>query len=459
VRATTEGTTEPRRNDQGDVDDARLDAETRLRKIEEELRFRVGLEALVTSMSTRLLGVHLDELPGVVEDGLGQLSRYFGVDRAYALKVDQNFVFDLNVEWWADDVPHRTTAVFDRPREAQRFWLRTLRSGSVVHIPDVDDAGDAAPGAVEALQHDGVRSILFLSMLARGTTVGFLGLEARRTTRRWSEESIALMRTVGELFVSAVERSRAEQALYMTARELEQRNDELERSNRELEQFASIVSHDLKSPLQVVRGFIELLGRDGETVSEADTRTYIAAALRGAERMDRLIDDLLAFSRAGQRPVTFDPVDLDHLVNEVLADEERLIAHADVSVDVDPLPTVAGDQTQLFQLLGNLVNNAIKFRRTDVPAEIRIHSRDDGDRWTVRVEDNGVGVERRHREDIFGMFTRVHPGDRPGSGIGLAVCARVVANHNGHIWVEDGPDGGSAFCFTLSKQPEAAAVS
>jgi signal transduction histidine kinase len=296
---------------------------------------------------------------------------------------------------------------------------------------------------------------LFLSMLARGTTVGFIGLEARRTTRRWSDESIALMRTVGELFVSAVERSRAEQALYVTARELEQRNEELERSNRELEQFASIVSHDLKSPLQVVRGFIELLGRDDEQVSAADTQTYIAAALRGAQRMDRLIDDLLAYSRAGQRPASFDPVDLDHLTKEVLANADPFITQADVSVSVGRLPTVAGDPTQLFQLLENLVNNAIKFRRTDTAAELHISARDDGDRWTIRVEDNGMGVERRHREEIFNMFTRVHPGDRPGSGIGLAVCARVVANHNGHIWVEDGPDGGSAFCFTLSKRPDA----
>ncbi|HEY2815057.1 MAG TPA: ATP-binding protein [Acidimicrobiales bacterium] len=408
---------------------------------------------MVTALSTKLLGVHIDDLPAVVEEGLGQLCGYFNVDRAYALKVDQSFTFELNVEWWAPGIVQQTTPVAELPIEAQRFWVRTLRSGKVVHIPDVDDAHDAAVGAGEALRHDGVRSILFLPLISRGTTAGFLGLEARRGTRAWSDESIALMRTVGELFVSAVERSRAEQALAEAARELERRNDELERSNRELEQFASIVSHDLKSPLQVVRGFVELLGREAAVSSSADVQTYVGAALRGAERMDRLIDDLLAYSRAGQRPDAFVPVDLNEVVDEVLADSAAYITAADATVEVEPMPTVAGDETQLRQLLQNLINNAVKFRRNDVTATVRLRAAEHDDRWTIRVEDNGIGVERRNREEIFGMFVRVSQGDQPGSGIGLAVCARVVTNHGGHIWVEDGIGGGSAFCFSLSKHP------
>jgi len=446
----------PMSGDGNGRDRARLDTEARLRQTEADLRFLLGLEGLVTSMSTRLLGVHLDELPAVVEADLGELCNYFGVDRAYALKVDQNFVFDLNVEWWRPDVPQKTTPVLELPIDAQRFWYRVLRSGRVVHIPDLDDAGEAAAGAKPALLRDGVQSILFLPLLARGTTVGFLGLEARRTKCSWSEESIALMRTVGELFVNAVERSRAEQALELAALELEQRNEELERSNRDLEQFASIVSHDLKSPLQVVRGFVELLGRDFGTATATEIETYVNAALRGTERMDRLIDDLLAYSRAGQRPATFAPLDLNELMSEVVADSAPLTSETDASITVEPLPVVAGDFTQLRQLLQNLLTNAVKFRRPDVTPEVSVRASDDEREWTIRVEDNGLGVEPDDRERIFGMFNRVHQGDRPGSGIGLAVCERVVANHGGHIWVEDGTDGGSAFCFTLSKHPDAA---
>ncbi len=263
------------------------------------------------------------------------------------------------------------------------------------------------------------------------------------------------MRTVGELFVSAVERSRAEAALAVTARELEQRNEALERSNRELEQFASIVSHDLKSPLQVVRGFVELLGRQGGKATSTETQSYVEAALRGTERMDRLIDDVLAYSRAGQRPASFVPVDLNQVMAEVLADSAARVRDADAVITVGPLPLVEGDYTQLRQLLQNLVDNAVKFRRLDVPPEVSVSGSDNGGCWMVRVEDNGVGLDRSHREEIFGMFSRVHKVDQPGSGIGLAVCARVVANHNGRIWVEDGPGGGSAFCFTISKRLDA----
>ena len=194
-RATTEGT-EPRRNDQGDGDDVRLDAETRLRKIEEELRFRVGLEALVTSMSTRLLGVHLDELPAVVEDGLGQLGRYFGVDRAYTLKVDENFVFDLNVEWWADDVPHRTTAVFDLPvKRSASGSGRCARAAWSTSPTSMTPATRHRSGRSVAARRRAVDPVPVDA--GAGERPSASSVSRRRTTRRWSEESITLMRTVG----------------------------------------------------------------------------------------------------------------------------------------------------------------------------------------------------------------------------------------------------------------------
>jgi PAS domain S-box-containing protein len=429
----------------------RRDAEDQLRVAESELRFRVELEDLVTAMSTRFLGAHEDELPAVVESALGELCAYLGLDRAYVLKTDESGPgIELFVEWWAAGVPQKNTPIPELPLDAQRFWVRSLRSGQPVYVPDVE-VGTPTGGetAMEALAHDGVRSILFVPLQARDAPVGFMGFEARTSTCAWSEESISLMRTVGELFVSAVDRSRVEAALASTAAELERRNSELERSNHELEQFASIVSHDLKSPLQVVRGFVELLGRQEGDL--AQVQTYVAAALRGAARMDRLIDDLLAYSRAGQRPAEFVPVDLDTVANEVLADSAALIGETDAILTVDPLPTVPGESTQLHQLLQNLITNAIKFRRTDVKPEVRVTAEEAGDHWTIDVIDNGIGIEPGHRDEIFAMFSRLHHGDRPGSGIGLAICARVVANHGGTIWAEPADGQGTRLRFTLSK--------
>jgi PAS domain S-box-containing protein len=441
-----------------DIHERRL-AEEHLREAEAQLRFRVGLEDLLTSMSTRFLGAAEDELQPIVELSLGELGVYFGLDRAYLVKTgDRRDAIDLFVEWWVPGVPHTTIPISDLPIDAQRFWVRAIRSGQAVHVPDV--AGDPPTGgeaAMAALVNQGVQSILFLPLHTRETNVGFMGFEGRRARCWWTDESIALMRTVGELYVGAVDRSRAEHALAVAAAELEQRNTELERSNRELEQFASIVSHDLKSPLQVVRGFVELLGREAESGkrSSGDAQTYVAAALRGAARMDRLIDDLLAYSRAGQRPAALVPVDLDTIAGEVLADSAALIDETDAVITIGPLPTVNGDPTQLRQLLQNLVTNAIKFRRPEVPPSVTVEATEDKDQWTVSVEDNGIGIGAEHREEIFAMFTRLHHGDRPGSGIGLAICARVVANHGGSIWAEDADTGGARLCFTLAEEPDA----
>jgi PAS domain S-box-containing protein len=433
----------------------RRDTEDQLRVAEAELRFRVELEDLVTAMSTRFLGAHGDELEAVVESALGELCAYLGLDRAYVLKTDESGPgIELFVEWWADGVPRTNTPIPELPVDAQRFWVRSLRSGQPVHAPEVErNIPTGGESAMAALARDGVRSILLVPLRARDLPVGFMGFEARTSTCAWSEESISLMRTVGELFVGAVDRRRVEAALASTAAELERRNSELERSNRELEQFASIVSHDLKSPLQVVRGFVELLGREPATNAEElnQVQTYVAAALRGAARMDRLIDDLLAYSRAGQRPAEFVLIDLGAVANEVLADSAALIAETDATVIVDSLPSVPGDSTQLHQLLQNLITNAIKFRRTDVKPEVRVTAREANDRWIVDVVDNGIGIDPEHRDEIFAMFSRLHHGDRPGSGIGLAICARVVANHGGRIWAERADGEGSRLRFTLSK--------
>jgi signal transduction histidine kinase len=145
------------------------------------------------------------------------------------------------------------------------------------------------------------------------------------------------------------------------------------------------------------------------------------------------------------------PVDLDNTVREVLADSDSMIRETEAVVNAGPLPTVTGEPTQLRQLFQNLITNAIKFRRRDVPPVVDVTASDGGSLWTFVVTDNGVGVEPEHREHIFGMFSRVHHGDRPGSGIGLAICSRVVANHGGTIWVADHDAPGSHFAFTLAK--------
>jgi signal transduction histidine kinase len=231
---------------------------------------------------------------------------------------------------------------------------------------------------------------------------------------------------------------------------LEHDNAELSRSNRELEQFAYVASHDLKSPLLVVSGFLELLcSTKGEQLDE-DGRMYVDAALRGAVRMSQLIDDLLTFSRVGRNDHNREWADLGAVVAQLLVDWERAVSEAGAAVHVGPLPAVLGDATLLRQLLENLLSNSLKFCRPGLEPVIEITSERRRGEWLVSVSDNGIGVPCKHRESIFTMFARVSPStDPPGSGIGLAICQRVVQAHGGRLWVEDGIAGGAQVCFTI----------
>jgi signal transduction histidine kinase len=231
---------------------------------------------------------------------------------------------------------------------------------------------------------------------------------------------------------------------------LEQDNAELARSNRELEQFAYVASHDLKSPLLVITGFLELLQDAKRDQLDDDARMYIEAALRGASRMAQLIDDLLTYSRVGRNDHNRRWVDLMEIVGQILADWTHVITDAKVVVHVGPLPSVLGDATLLRQVLENLFSNAVKFRRPGVDPIVEIMSEQRTDEWVVTVCDNGIGVPTEHRDAVFTMFSRLAQStDRPGSGIGLAICHRVVQAHGGRLWVEDGSAGGARLCFTL----------
>ena len=236
------------------------------------------------------------------------------------------------------------------------------------------------------------------------------------------------------------------------AEALEDRDAELKRSNRELEEFAYIASHDLAEPLRAMGGYADLLGRRyGDQLDDRAGR-YLDGITAGAERMRRLIDDLLAYSRVGRRELELQPVDFEALIETVRDDLSVAIAETEAQVVSHDLPTVQGDPGQLRMVLQNLVANAIKFRG-EQPPRVEISARADGDCWTFTVADNGIGVEPRHAERIFRMFQRLHTREEyAGTGIGLALAQRVLQRHEGRIWVEPGSAGGSVFSFTLPRE-------
>lgn len=261
------------------------------------------------------------------------------------------------------------------------------------------------------------------------------------------------------------ERKRAERAnaeaapaLAQRARELELANAELaattarlERSNEELQRFATVASHDLREPLRVVSGFAELLARRHGDQLGADGNRFIEAITGGVARMDEMIADLLAYARAGRADQPLELVDCNVVVQDTLAGLQRAIDESGATVQVEPLPTVTGNPAALRQLFQNLVANAIKFV-DQKPPQIRIWAAEVPEGWRFTVRDNGIGIAPEQAERIFGMFTRLHGADRyPGTGVGLALCQRIVDVHGGHIWVEPAPGGGSQFMFTIGR--------
>jgi light-regulated signal transduction histidine kinase (bacteriophytochrome) len=228
----------------------------------------------------------------------------------------------------------------------------------------------------------------------------------------------------------------------------EQRAAELKRSNEELEQFAYVASHDLQEPLRAVASYTQLLRQRFAGKIDEETDLYLTHVLAGAARMRALINDLLDYSRLGRQSLDRSAVDTAQLLETALADLHPTLAEAAAQVRHGPLPVVSADAGQLGQLFRNLLSNAVRFRGTATPL-VQIRAERAGDFWQFAVQDNGIGIDRRHHEKIFVIFQRLHGRDRPGTGIGLAICRRIVERHGGRIWVESEPGQGSTFFFTL----------
>ena len=226
---------------------------------------------------------------------------------------------------------------------------------------------------------------------------------------------------------------------------------ELERSNSELEQFAYVSSHDLQEPLRMIASYLQLLERKYKGKLDDKADKYIKFSVDGATRMQNLIDDLLAFSRVTTQAKELKPTDLEQIYNEVLSNLEVTINENKAIITHEPLPVVLADKTQISQVFQNLISNAIKFQSVDKP-KINISVEKEENQWLFGVEDNGIGINPKHSDRIFEVFKRLHKKkDYPGTGIGLAICKKIIERHGGRIWVESGLGKGSIFYFTLPK--------
>lgn len=240
-----------------------------------------------------------------------------------------------------------------------------------------------------------------------------------------------------------------EMRVQQRTRELVERENELVRSNTELEQFAYVASHDLREPLRKIKSYTELLAEDYQHQLDEKADKYINYITDGASRMQVLISDLLTYSRVGKGELTVEPTHLESIVEQILEDLSLTIKDNDALVTVKPLPTVLANPQQMGQLFQNLVANAIRYR-SEVTPRILIQSQLKDNQWLISVQDNGIGIKSENFERIFAIFQRLHSRDKySGTGIGLAICKKIVERHGGRIWLESEFGVGTTFLFTL----------
>jgi signal transduction histidine kinase len=300
-------------------------------------------------------------------------------------------------------------------------------------------------GAVDYLYKPIVPEVL------RSKVAVFVDLCRKNSTLKKNRD--ALEQKNHELQQQIAERMRAEADVRRLNAELErrveERTKELSRMNEELRQFAYVASHDLQEPLRTVASYAQLLARRYRGKLETDADEFIDYMVGGVTRMHTLLNDMLAYSRVTEstdRPLA--PANLNAVLQSALMNLRATIEESQAEVTHQDLPTVNGDEIQLIQVFQNLVGNAIKYKGSD-PPRISITAENATDECILSVQDNGLGIDPQYAERIFGIFKRLHGRELPGTGMGLAICKRIIERHNGRIWVESEPGKGSTFRFTL----------
>ena len=338
--------------------------------------------------------------------------------------------------------------------EAEKAWLAsypTLNPNPIVEL-ELDGriayANPSAQGLFPDLLKMGAEHpwLTDWAALANACRTGTMRLDREVTVgQRYYQQVLHYVPALDRLRIYGMditERKQADECLRQTA-------EELRRSNGDLEQFAYVASHDLQEPLRMVTGFLQLLQRQYSGKLDANADKYIDFAVDGAKRMQTLINDLLAYSRVGTRGQQATTTAADAALRQALVNLRASIEETAAEITSGKLPVVRADEGQLVQLFQNLIGNAVKFRGPS-PPQVRVEARRQDGGWLFTVADNGIGIDPEFRQRIFVIFQRLHArGQYAGTGIGLAICKRIMDRHGGRIWVESQPGHGSIFHFTL----------
>lgn len=421
-------------------------------RLEQEIQERKQIEASLQRQNQRsqlfaevTLKIRQSlQLQEILETTVVEIQRILQADRVLVYRIWSDGTGSSVAEAVLPGLPKVSGHIFPEevfPPDFQKLYSQ----GRVRSITNVKTDGGVADCLVEFVQQFRVRAKLVVPIMAKSQLWGLLIAHQCYESREWTGFETELLSQIADQIGIALTQSQ------LLEQETRQRQ-ELARSNAELQQFAYIASHDLQEPLRMIASYLQLIERRYKDKLDANANDFIHYAVDGASRMQKLINDLLAYSRVGTRAQPFEQVDLEVIVEQVIHNLKLMIADHQATVTYDSLPTVLADATQLTQLFQNLIGNAIKFH-SETPPRVHIQVEDrDGER-VFSVQDNGIGFEPEYAERIFVIFQRLHDRtEYPGTGIGLAVCKKIVERHGGRIWVQSELGKGATFYFTLSEQ-------
>lgn len=375
-----------------------------------------------------------------------QLSAETGADFCFCFLLQENrfrLAFAAGVPDYARENAAHLAA-------SDQICSRAAELGRRMEVTGIQRSGD--PG-LAALKSIGADSLCCYPLIAAGKTLGAIAFGTRRTSG-FGVPELALQPAIAGEIALALDRLQLIRELASTRAALENANSKLRRANTDLEQFAFSASHDLREPLRHLAIFSDLLTAKATEDLSGECREYLEVISRSARRIELLVRDLLAYTGAGaDSPEGAQQCDGNHAVARALAALSGAIAESQASVDVTALPAACVHPLHLEQIFSQLLENALKYHRPGARPEIHVFAREQQDQPIFCVRDNGIGIAPEYRNLVFGLFKRLHSSEEyEGTGIGLAICHKIVERYGGEIWVESREGEGATFCFTLGKQ-------
>ncbi len=418
---------------------------------EKSLEHRLQLESLVTGLSNGFINLSPQQIDGGIEDALAQLGSFSGVDRSFLFLLDRDSATASKTHEWVAEGIQSAVEPFNRlPVDRFPWILGKLTRSEAVHIPRVSDLPPEACAERELLQGQSVLSTVLVPVLFGDSLIGFLGFSSLRHERHWDNETVMLLRIVGEMFANALEHKRTQEEL-MLAR------DEAESAARAKGRFLANMSHEIRTPMHGVLGMLQLLASSDLQPTQ---RKYAKSAQASASVLLDILDDILDFSKieAGKMSLELGELDLKRTVEEVVQVLREGAVSKGLSIqygtDPDELPTIKADLARLRQILVNLVGNAIKFTEKGGVNLLVSQQESDPDRARIRFEvrDTGIGIPREMQDGLFDPFTQADSSTTRrfgGTGLGLAICKQLIDLMGGTIGVISTPGEGSNFWFEI----------